>query len=46
MRKINTLGIESANKIMLMAAMSYNLKKHLKHKRVGILKPEIRSKII
>ena len=31
MRKINTRGIESANKNMLMAAIAYNLKKVLKH---------------
>lgn len=31
MRKINTRGIESANKVMLMAAMAYNLKKLLKY---------------
>lgn len=31
MRKINTRGIESANKGLLMAAMAYNLKKLLKH---------------
>ena len=31
MRKINTRGIESANKNMLMAAMAYNIKKVLKH---------------
>ena len=31
MRKINTRGIESANKVMLMAAIAYNLKKLLKH---------------
>ena len=31
MRKINTRGIESANKLMLMAAMAYNLKKLLKN---------------
>ena len=31
MRKINTRGIESANKVMLMAAVAYNLKKLLKH---------------
>ena len=30
MRKINTRGIESANKVMLMAAMAYNLKKYMK----------------
>jgi len=31
MRKINTHGIENANKVMIMAAMAYNLKKLLKH---------------
>jgi hypothetical protein len=31
MRKINTRGIESANKAMLMAAIAYNLKKWMKH---------------
>jgi hypothetical protein len=31
MRKINTRGIESANKVMLMAAMAYNLKKLLRY---------------
>lgn len=31
MRKINTRGIESANKVMLMAAIAYNLKKVLKY---------------
>ena len=30
MRKINTRGITNANKVMLMAAMAYNLKKYLK----------------
>ena len=30
MRKINTRGIESANKVMLMAAIAYNLKKLMK----------------
>lgn len=30
MRKINTRGIENANKLMLMAAMAYNLKKYMK----------------
>ena len=32
MRKINTRGIESANKAMLMAAIAYNLKKYMKFK--------------
>ena len=37
MRKINTRGIESANKVMLMAAMAYNLKKLVKYRaRKGI----------
>jgi len=31
LRKINTRGIENANKNMLMAAIAYNLKKVLKH---------------
>jgi transposase len=31
MRKINTRGIEGANKNMLMAALAYNLKKYMKH---------------
>ena len=31
MRKINTRGIESANKVMLMAAMAYNLKKLVRY---------------
>jgi transposase len=30
LRKINTLGIKQANKVMHMAAMAYNLKKYLK----------------
>ncbi|MCJ7692052.1 MAG: IS1182 family transposase [Sedimentisphaerales bacterium] len=32
MRKINTRGIENANKVMLMAAIAYNLKKVLKYR--------------
>ena len=32
MRKINTRGIESANKVMLMAAIAYNLKKLVKYR--------------
>lgn len=36
MRKINTIGIRQANKIMHMAAMAYNLKKYLKFKRKTI----------
>ncbi len=31
LRKINTIGIEQANKVMHMAASAYNLKKLLKH---------------
>ncbi|MFT6501059.1 MAG: hypothetical protein ACJASQ_001169 [Crocinitomicaceae bacterium] len=30
MRKINTIGIQQANKVMLMAGTAYNLKKYLK----------------
>ena len=30
MQKINTIGIEQANKVMLMAAVAYNIKKYLK----------------
>ncbi|MDA0194293.1 MAG: transposase, partial [Bacteroidetes bacterium] len=30
MRKVNTIGIKQANKVMLMAGMAYNLKKYLK----------------
>lgn len=32
MRKVNTIGIQQANKVMLMAAVAYNLKKCLKFK--------------
>ena len=35
MRKINTIGIQQANKVMMMAAMAYNLKKYLKFWLVG-----------
>lgn len=36
LRKINTIGIEQANKVMHLSAMAYNLKKYLKftHKKV------------
>ncbi len=30
LRKVNTLGIDKANKCMHLAAIAYNLKKHLK----------------
>jgi len=30
LRKINTIGIKQANKVMHLAAMAYNLKKYLK----------------
>ena len=30
LRKINTIGLKQANKVMHMAAMAYNLKKYLK----------------
>lgn len=31
MRKVNTIGIKQANKVMLMAAVAYNIKKYLKY---------------
>ena len=30
MRKVNTIGLKQANKVMMMAAIAYNLKKYLK----------------
>ena len=33
LRKINTRGIENANKVMLMAAIAYNLKKVLRYQK-------------
>jgi hypothetical protein len=30
LRKINTLGVKQANKVMQMAAIAYNIKKYLK----------------
>lgn len=41
MRKVNTRGIHQANKVMLMAAIAYNLKKYLKFNKgkvVGMAK--------
>lgn len=32
MKKVNTIGIEQANKCVVMAAVAYNIKKLLKHK--------------
>jgi len=43
MRKINTRGIENANKIMLMAAIAYNLKKVLKYQRDNKLREFVAS---
>jgi len=40
MRKINTRGIENANKVMLMAAIAYNLKKVMKYQ--GRIKEKVR----
>ncbi len=41
MRKVNTLGISQANKVMHLSAMAYNLKKYLKfttkHVKIGVL---------
>ena len=31
MRKVNTIGIKQANKVMLIAAVAYNIKKYLKY---------------
>jgi transposase len=36
LRKINTIGINQANKVMLMAAISYNLKKYLKYQTISV----------
>jgi hypothetical protein len=41
MRKINTRGIESANKVMVMAAIAYNLKKLLKYQGKSLLHRKI-----
>ncbi|PHS32606.1 MAG: hypothetical protein COA82_09265 [Alkaliphilus sp.] len=39
LRKVNTKGIKNANKIMMMSAMAYNLKKYLKfHGNICIIK--------
>jgi len=32
LRKINTIGINQANKVMILAGVAYNLKKYLKYK--------------
>lgn len=42
MRKVNTIGIKQASKVMLMSATAYNLKKYLKfiQKRVNIQSKE------
>ncbi len=37
MRKVNTRGIQQANKVMLMAAMAYNLKKYLKFNKGKVM---------
>jgi IS5 family transposase len=44
MRKINTRGIESANKVMLMAALAYNLKKYLKYSPSNARNKALRTK--
>jgi len=36
MRKVNTKGIKQANKVMLMAATAYNLKKLLKYNKIQL----------
>ena len=51
LRKINTIGIQQANKVMHLSAVAYNIKKYLKfiHKKVkndlGALSPLINYKI-
>ena len=44
MRKVNTLGLSQANKVMHMAATAYNLKKYLKyiakHRNTGIVEQQ------
>lgn len=37
MRKVNTRGIHQANKVMLMAAVAYNLKKYMKFSRNKVI---------
>ncbi len=37
MHKVNTRGIHQANKVMLMAAMAYNLKKYLKFNKAKVV---------
>jgi hypothetical protein len=39
MNRVNTRGIDKANKVILMSAMAYNLKKYLK-----FIKKEVRTK--
>jgi hypothetical protein len=36
MKRVNTRGMEAANKHVLMAALTYNLKKYLKFNRLAI----------
>ena len=46
MHKVNTRGIQQANKVMLMAAMAYNLKKYMKFNRgkvIGMVKEALLS---
>jgi transposase len=49
MKRVNTHGLELANKCMVMAAVAYNLKKLLKHKdhsratMVNVLKAEVKN---
>ncbi len=40
LQKINTIAITQANKVMMMAAIAYNLKKYLKfiHKKTKTIK--------
>jgi hypothetical protein len=45
MRKINSRGMEQANKHVLMAALTYNLKKYLKFECRTVLRATVTMKI-
>lgn len=44
MRKVNTIGIEQANKVMMMAATAYNIKKYLKFKIKPLKNQAVKAK--
>jgi len=45
LRKVNTLGIKQANKVMHLSAVAYNLKKYLKFTERGV-KSEAKAKLL